>query len=164
MNPHVFNGRGSPAIHPKGSPKGQRICPIALGKKTYHQEDDKKLLKELDKFEYPSDYANKPIAYWDAKGEKHIFYPDDDPIDYKLDAKLEESLNNHHNDSLEIDWDNISKRKAKKLAKRGIYPPSSYQYRNNDNIPKAKPDRMPYHKNYKIKRNYQEDYSSKFLK
>ena len=151
MNPHVFKGRSNKAPHIKGSPKGliagngQRICPIALGKKTYHQGDDKKLLKELDKFEYPSQYANKPIGN-------------------KLDAKLEESLESYQDDSLEIDWDNISKRKAKKLAKRGIYPPSSYQYRNNDDIPKAKPDRMPYHKNYKIKRNYQEDYSSKFLK
>lgn len=151
MNPHVFKGRSSPALHPKGAQfgllnigSGSRSCPIALGKKHYHQKDDKKLLKELDKFEYPSHYAAKPIGN-------------------KLDAKLEESLESYRDDSLDIDWDNISKRKAKKLAKRGIYPPSSYQYRNNDDIPKAKKDRMPYHKNYKIKRNYQDDYSSRFL-
>lgn len=153
MNPHVFKGRSNKAPHIKGSPKGliagngQRICPIALGKKTYHSGDDKKLLQELDKSEYPSHYAPKNIR--GAKG---------------LDNRLADSLDDYHNDNLSIDWDNISKRKAKKLAKRGIYPPSSYQYRNNDDIPKAKPDRMPYHKNYKIKRNYQEDYSSKFLK
>lgn len=153
MNPHVFKGRSSYASHPKGSQKGlikgngSRICPIALGKKTYHQGDDKKLLKALDKFEYPSHYAPKPIR--NAKG---------------LDDKLNDSLESYKDDSLEIDWDNISKRKAKKLAKRGIYPPSSYQYKNNDDIiPKSKPYRMPYHKNYKIKRNYQEDYSERFL-
>lgn len=114
MNPHVFKGRSSPALHPKGAPfgllnigSGSRICPIALGKKTYHN-DDKKLLKELDKFEYPSHYAPKNIK--GAKG---------------LDNRLADSLDDYHNDSLDIDWDNISKRKAKKLAKRGIYPPSS---------------------------------------
>lgn len=107
--------------HVKGSPKGlikgngSRICPIALGKVTY-PEEDKKLLKELDKFEYPSHYAPKPIK--DAKG---------------LDNRLLDSLEDYHNDSITIDWDNISKRKAKKLAKRGIYPPSSYSYRKADN-------------------------------
>lgn len=149
MNPHVFKGRSNKAPHIKGSPKGliagngQRICPIALGKKTYHN-DDKELLKELDKFEYSSQYANKPIGN-------------------RLDAKLEESLESYQDDSLEIDWDNISKRKAKKLAKRGIYPPHPLNF-HNDNPKSSKIGREPYHKYYKIKRNYQDDYSSRFLK
>ena len=146
MNPHVFHGRSSNnASHPKGSPANSRICPIALGKTSYHKED-KKLLQELDKFEYPSNYAPKNIR--GAKG---------------LDNRLADSLDDYHNDSLEIDWDNISKRKAKKLAKRGIFPPHPLDF-HNDNPKSSKAGREPYHKNYKIKRNYQDDYSSKFLK
>ena len=121
--PHFYNGRSSYASHPKGSPAKSRICPVALGKQNYHN-DDSKLLNALDEYEYPSHYATpeEEKAEYMVRGmDRSLAISLLNKDDLHASAPLC-MLNAHFNYNI-IDWANISPRKAKKLAKRGIFAP-----------------------------------------